>query len=807
MSIAPSSSVERSPRAKPRPAAMTVAASAASTPAADIPRFRPRACARCSTSKLKCNWVSEPGEAPCERCAKSKTQCVLPSLKPRGPRRGNPTRVGQLEQKIDGIMSLLTASQQIQKGSSPSAQPQPRAPSTPSDDPDVRDPHIVGPALSSPHSPESSLPQYDSTATQPLTPSTPAASATTPSMSRDSMSAITAGGPQSTPSCSHQQHLLQQQQRQLQQQQQQQQQQQPLPPASLVRVPPLEHVEIVPGLKITFHDAEIALADYRRLYSPYFPFVPLAYNVPAHELYHTQPLLFRILVQVVLPQSPQMQRDTRRWIREQLAHHIVVQEEKHIGLLQAILVHLGWIDLAYYMEPNTTPVLQLAIGLVVDLGLQRAPTMMRLMPANFVNDAVNTLKGKSFGPKEHSLDEMLLFRRTQALPFSTYLDHCCRVLLDAHEHESDAFLVVIVRLQQIAHRIYVVLPNPDSDPRLASGGCAAMFMSIAVLRRDLDALIHSQPMEVKNNFFLRTNYHAIVSRLYEPAIYMRASGRTPANTIDPADAAERTACLWNCLQALRDFFEAQASIPIDILGRLPFSAATHLAFAVATSMRLLFLLDDPDWDVVRARRSLDFVAITLRLEEHFQAAEDFEDAPANTQGLGRKKRYLSDDNRAVLAIFRDKMRWIRLWYASRLPMEQRGMTDAAATSTATGTATPMSAAGTSDVAGVPSLLPMPSFLPPRPHTGQQQGSFMDVDGLGAVSSSDEYDLMFWQSIFTHLDPLWLIMATLLNWYHIPQNSSTLESSGVPPVCSKLCRSAVGEIVLRLENGSGGSGSD
>lgn len=194
------------------------------------------------------------------------------------------------------------------------------------------------------------------------------------------------------------------------------------------------------------------------------------------------------------------------------------------------------------MEPNPTPILQLAIGLVVDLGLQRAPATMRLIPTSLVNDTLATLKGKGFGQKEHSLEDMRavlgcyyicalwvsdpphsmhsrlgcmsrvltrghrstsLFRRTHAFPYSSYLDHCCDVLLDAHEHESDEFLVALVRLQQLAHRIYIVLPNPDSDPRPSSGSHAAMFMSIAAMRRELDTLIHSQSMAVRNNCMSR----------------------------------------------------------------------------------------------------------------------------------------------------------------------------------------------------------------------------------------------------------------------------------------------------------------
>src|SRR3569833_2559234 len=38
-------------------------------------------------SKLKCNWVSDPGTAPCERCARIRVECVLPALTTRAPRR------------------------------------------------------------------------------------------------------------------------------------------------------------------------------------------------------------------------------------------------------------------------------------------------------------------------------------------------------------------------------------------------------------------------------------------------------------------------------------------------------------------------------------------------------------------------------------------------------------------------------------------------------------------------------------------------------------------------------------------------
>lgn len=110
----------------------------------------------------------------------------------------------------------------------------------------------------------------------------------------------------------------------------------------LLRAPSVEYIEIIPGLEITLRDADQALDEYRTMYSPWFPFVPLPQDMSAFDLYQKQPLLFRILVQVGLPQSFQSQRDVGTWFRKYIAEHIVVQQEKRLELLQTILIFVGW---------------------------------------------------------------------------------------------------------------------------------------------------------------------------------------------------------------------------------------------------------------------------------------------------------------------------------------------------------------------------------------------------------------------------------------------------------------------------------
>jgi len=101
-------------------------------------------------------------------------------------------------------------------------------------------------------------------------------------------------------------------------------------------------VEILPGLGVTFAEADLALDEYRKVYSPQFPFVPIHPRTPAAELYGMQPFLFRMIVQVVVPQSVKTQHAAKLWFRDYIARHVVCRAEKRLELLQGILLFLAW---------------------------------------------------------------------------------------------------------------------------------------------------------------------------------------------------------------------------------------------------------------------------------------------------------------------------------------------------------------------------------------------------------------------------------------------------------------------------------
>lgn len=105
---------------------------------------------------------------------------------------------------------------------------------------------------------------------------------------------------------------------------------------------PADSVEIIPGFTMTFYEADRALNLYRSLYAPCFPFVVVPVMVTAYELFDRAPLLFRTIVSVTTPQGPAVQADFKIWFRQYIAEHVVINNERRLEVLQALLVHVAW---------------------------------------------------------------------------------------------------------------------------------------------------------------------------------------------------------------------------------------------------------------------------------------------------------------------------------------------------------------------------------------------------------------------------------------------------------------------------------
>ncbi|KAK4233284.1 hypothetical protein C8A03DRAFT_48123 [Achaetomium macrosporum] len=512
-------------------------------PRSGLRQFRLRACQSCARSEIKCEWPIERGTNACNRCAKVKSSCVLPPLTDR-KRRGPSARVRKLEDKLQGIMSLLSVGER-----NPPHPPQPRG-------------------------------QHEGEAQDPS----------------ESQRRLYPPSPTSLAN--------------------------PSPLAAPVAQPQTEAIQIVPGFVLSFAEADAIVDLYRRSYSPYFPFVPIPVTAAAADLEQASPFPLRTILQVAAPQTAVVQRSVDRWFRQHIAQ-----------------------------RSQATDLLHLASTLVLDLGLHTDPNPYGAGRQSFLPDAIRRVKGSA--KDRHNLDDMramlgffylnsvvsILFQRTRNSMYTPYLLHCCDILLSAQEHDSDKFLVALVRMQRLIGRVADAFPSPESDDtQLSMNGSASMMMSTA--QKELDALARSQPSEVQCN---------------------ASSSHAPApRSDDPRKSTARTEALSRCLQAVADFFAAYANIPLDSLGHMPLVATAYMAFAFVTASRIL-MLNDADWDVELAGRTFDFSATCQSFSDRFRQADSL------AKSLGRRRRFKDgDDSQSVLSTYSNKILWVRQWYLAKV---------------------------------------------------------------------------------------------------------------------------------------------
>ncbi|KAK0609266.1 hypothetical protein B0T14DRAFT_232685 [Immersiella caudata] len=544
----------------------------------DNHKDRPRACAYCNRSKTKCSLSSGPGTGSCQRCTRLKRPCSMPEQNERR-RRGPSTRVGQLEEKLDGIMSLLSASQGLQQ--------------------------LATPTLSNSSTPPTFGLPLESLQNPP------------PPVSRSARYAPRAGS-----------------------------------------------FEVVPGFQVTGDEAERFLNLYRSEYSPKFPFVPISPEVAPDELFQSRPFLFRVIIQIIAPQTAETQREVAQWVRQHVSHHVLVVQERRLELLQGLLLYIGWANhFNFCIDYGGTALFQLLVGMALEAGLGK-PGRPRTNTPNHLLDEARRVKGFK-ARRPHTLEDMRamlgvfylnslatsLFYHMPMCPYSAYLRTCRQAIESTAEFESDRFLSILVQMLHVGCRTHYTFPNPEMDGSEPVEFTGASHMVLTSVKRELEALRKETPPEIRASCMFDLCYKGILVRLYEPVIYMN-----PTSAFADG-AAWRSEALWFCLEAAKSYLVAYLNNPAEQIPYLPCQVFSYFSFTLITVTRLLFL-NDSDWNQAEARKAMDFVTLARQLSDHLSRGGQAEAAGA------RKIRYI-EDGYSFLGMSAEKMRWIGSWYLSK----------------------------------------------------------------------------------------------------------------------------------------------
>jgi len=257
--------------------------------------------------------------------------------------------------------------------------------------------------------------------------------------------------------------------------------------------------------------------------------------------------------------------------------------------------------------------------------------------------------------------------------YTDYMTSCRIVIEREAEFESDQLLSALVRLQQVLCKMHSKLPKAPFDGSEPVGFSGMYLMAMTTFRTELEDLVSKFPSEIRKNCLfesvLKTRlamlteptdlldvcYRGMLTKVYEPAIYT-----TPSVLAGSSESAWRSEALWCCLEASKNCLVAYCDIPVDELPYLPCMAFSFFSYTVVTTTRLLFI-SDSDWDQAVARRTMDFVAVTRRLSDRFDEA----DQVAARAEIRCKKNKCVEDGRSVMGLSRDKLRWINSWYLSK----------------------------------------------------------------------------------------------------------------------------------------------
>lgn len=307
-----------------------------------------------------------------------------------------------------------------------------------------------------------------------------------------------------------------------------------------------------PGFEMTYADAESILNLYRMQLAAHCPFVIVPPEITAQELRHEKPFLFMSVITAGSYQNLPLQRALGEEIIKYLSVHLLLRGEKSLELLQGLLVYLFWFVALVCISSSTVPnlsiqiirhhqhfkpgnqqlykLLQLAIALVVDLKLNETPPQPNTKQKIAI-DVLHPLTEEPsysrgiFGTFEEKralvgcyylsssymlncslctddiadviLRVSMSYKKLNALRFTSRIEECCQALVDAEEYANDINLVHYVRLQNIAEKISQYFPY--GEPFAAQTPNLPLEMYVKALQTELQAFMNGLAYDLQRD--------------------------------------------------------------------------------------------------------------------------------------------------------------------------------------------------------------------------------------------------------------------------------------------------------------------
>ncbi|KAF2019808.1 hypothetical protein BU24DRAFT_342753 [Aaosphaeria arxii CBS 175.79] len=359
-------------------------------------------------------------------------------------------------------------------------------------------------------------------------------------------------------------------------------------------------------------EADTLLNEFRTM-SDSFPFMPIAPTTTAFELSATKPMLFHAIMLVSTPKDHKRQMALDEAYRSELANRTIIHPRRTLSLVQSLLVYLAWYHFIFsHKTQQIFSLLQLTIGLALDIGLhQKSKRMPIELPGRIVpplpSDEVQRERQRSLlGLYYLSSTVAMGMLKPHFLKYSDYMAESCKRLRRDLEYPSDECLHRILSLRRIDDQMYDALHSeealdlPIGDSRIA--------MNLRYLSTQLEEWKRENG-ETDSNGLREMSYDFSELQLY--AVCLRSGKQvSQAASFDP----QQMNAFFKCLEAAKRFLDTLLDVPVSDYYRFTMPLWMRLPYVIITASRLCIPNDAnraAQWDVKAAQ---DRLRLDLYLE-------------------------------------------------------------------------------------------------------------------------------------------------------------------------------------------------
>ncbi|KAJ5159732.1 uncharacterized protein N7482_006736, partial [Penicillium canariense] len=392
--------------------------------------------------------------------------------------------------------------------------------------------------------------------------------------------------------------------------------------------------------------------------STYFPFVRVPNGLEVALLSEDRPFLYLAAVTIASSRFQHLQAALSERFKEILSRSLIVAEEKDLDLLQGLILHLAWYDVSLCSSiaiearltnrmfhfhfnprsPQTYRYLQIAISMVVDLGIEEliidmtdgdnelGDTYSReacraYLGCYYISSVISTSSGKP-----------------NNLRISSNMLRAALVLQREREYDTDELIYHLLKQQQFVDEVcetYRFERQQSDRSRLCTHAerfatrLEDRWSSLSVeLRRNGNMPQFSNYTASSTNrlrALLLNSYHAAKIRIFEMGLVYNYGQprRHPKNAEDSTILSASPMLISNlirCVESTKAYLDFFFTIPEMEYHKLSFSIWYQVVLAVFVLYRLSVGVSEvPEWDVNLTKASLDVEEYLGVLSSHLQS--------------------------------------------------------------------------------------------------------------------------------------------------------------------------------------------